>query len=157
MKELLPWILLAALTGSWLLDRATHTPTTMATMTTVETTTPAEVPPGPTGQVFALDDLRAQLEESGRAYLPFLNEPTLRTGLYALPAGGEDRQQPHDKDEVYYVIQGRAQITIDGETYEVEPGSVIFVAAHAEHRFHDIEVDLQLLVFFSEATPQTAD
>ncbi len=155
MKELLPWLLMAALTVSWILDRNAQAPTTAYTVPAVEVV--AEAPPGDPGQVFQLVDLVAQLKESGRAYLPFLSEPTLRTGLYALPADGVDRQQPHDKDEVYYVIEGRAGITIDGETDPVEPGSLIFVAAKAEHRFHDIEEDLQLLVFFSEAEPDAAE
>ena len=153
MKDLLPWLLMTALTVSWMLDRDAHTPAASA-VPVHEVAAAAETPPG---QVFQLADLGAQLEASERSYLPFLNVPTLRTGLYALPADGVDRQQPHDKDEVYYVIEGRAGLTIDDETYRVEPGSVIFVAAKAEHRFHDIEEDLQLLVFFSEAEPEASD
>ena len=151
VKDLLPWLLMTALTVSWILDRNAQAPTTAYTVPAAEVAAEAGTPPGDPGQVFQLADLVAQLKDSGRAYLPFLNEPTLRSGLYALPADGVDRQQPHDKDEVYYVIEGRSGITIDGETYPVEPGSVIFVAAHAEHCFHDIKEDLQLLVFFSEA------
>ena len=154
MKDLLPWLLMAALTVSWILNRNAEDPATAYAAPPVEVAAEAETPPGDPGQVFQLADLVAQLKESGRAYLPFLNEPTLRTGLYALPADGVDRQQPHDKDEVYYVIAGRSQITIDDQEYAIEPGSVIFVAANAEHRFHDIEEDLQLLVFFSEADPE---
>ncbi len=149
MKDLLPWLLMTALTVSWILDRNAQAPTMVYSAPAVEVA--AEAPPGDLGQVFQLADLVAQLKESGRAYLPFLSEPMLRTGLYALPAGGTDGQQQHDKDEVYYVIEGRSGITIDGQRYTIEPGSVIFVAAKAEHRFHDIEEDLQLLVFFSEA------
>ncbi len=154
MKDLLPWLLMAALTVSWILDRNAQTPATVSAALSVEVAAPAKAPPG---EVFPLADLVAQLKESGRPYLPFLNVSTLRTGLYALPAGGTDGQQPHDKDEVYYVIEGRSGMTIDDEEYMIEPGSVIFVAAHAEHRFHDIEEDLQLLVFFSEAEPEATD
>ncbi len=148
MKDLLPWLLMAALTVSWILDRNAQTPATVSAAPSVEVAAPAKAPPG---EVFELADLVAQLKESGRPYLPFLNAPTLRTGLYALPVGGTDGQQPHDKDEAYYVIEGRSAMTIDDEHYTIGPGSVIFVAAHAEHRFHDIKEDLQLLVFFSEA------
>jgi len=154
MKDLLPWLLMTALTVSWILDRNAQTPTTVSAAPSVEVAAPAKTPPG---EVFHLADLVAQLKESGRAYLPFLSEPMLRTGLYALPAGGTDGQQPHDKDEVYYVIEGRSGMTIDGQQYTIEPGSVIFVAAKAKHRFHDIEEDLQLLVFFSEAESEATD
>ena len=152
MKDLLPWLLLAALAGAWLLDNQRSEPLTAANMVpVVAQAEPEAEPPGDPGQVFQWADLMTQLEGSGRTYLPFLNEPTLRTGVYTLPAGGTDTQQPHDKDEVYYVVSGRAAITIGDEMFEVKPGSVIFVAAHMTHRFHDIIQDLQLLVFFSEA------
>lgn len=152
MKDLLPWLLLAALAGAWLLDYQRNEPLAAANVVpVVAQAEPETESPSDPGQVFQLADLVTQLEGSGRNYLPFLNEPTLRTGLYALPAGGTDEQQPHDKDEVYYVISGRAAITIGDEVFDVEPGSVIFVAAHMTHRFHDITEDLQLLVFFSEA------
>lgn len=41
------------------------------------------------------------------------------------------------------------------KTYAVEPGSLIFVAANIEHRFHTITEDLTVLVFFApaESTP----
>ena len=99
-------------------------------------------------ETFEIDELRARRESSGRPYLPFLDRPTLRCGLYVLPAGGEDRQSPHETDEVYYVLSGRSKIVVDGESRDVSTGSVIFVKAGAEHRFVDIEEDIELLVFF---------
>jgi quercetin dioxygenase-like cupin family protein len=39
------------------------------------------------------------------------------------------------------------------ETQPVQPGSLVFVAAHVPHKFHDITEDLKLLVFF--APPET--
>jgi quercetin dioxygenase-like cupin family protein len=42
-------------------------------------------------------------------------------------------------------------ITVAGENRPVQPGSIIFVAANAEHRFHTISEDLMLLVFFTPA------
>jgi quercetin dioxygenase-like cupin family protein len=43
------------------------------------------------------------------------------------------------------------------EDRAVEPGTVIYVAAHVEHRFHDIAEELSVAVFFAPAegtTPQ---
>ncbi|MFQ5568694.1 MAG: cupin domain-containing protein [Rhodothermales bacterium] len=153
MKDLLPWLLLAALTGSWLLSLNINR---SASAGTAPAPSEALSHADPPGEIFQLDELLSQLEASGRAYLPFLNKPTLRTGLYVLPAGAEDRQQPHDRDEVYYVIQGRASMTVGEDQYIVQPGSVIFVEAHAAHRFHTIMEDLHVLVFFSEAPPEPA-
>jgi len=38
---------------------------------------------------------------------------------------------------------------VRGEDREVRPGSVVFVPARAEHRFHDILENLAALVFFA--------
>lgn len=109
-----------------------------------------------TGEGFArfqMEDLRGQLKESGRAYLPFLNKKTLLSGVYRLAAGAEDGQEPHDLDEVYYVVSGKGRFKAGEEDTEIKAGDVLFVAAHLEHRFYEITEDLELLVFFSTAKP----
>jgi quercetin dioxygenase-like cupin family protein len=72
-------------------------------------------------------------------------------GLYELAAGSRDPQQPHSEDEVYYVVNGKGMIRIGDEDQAVQPGSIIFVAAHAVHYFHTINEDLSILVFFAPA------
>jgi mannose-6-phosphate isomerase-like protein (cupin superfamily) len=100
---------------------------------------------------FELDDLIARRGASGRPYLEFLTVPDLSVGLYVLAAGQPDLQQPHTEDEVYYVISGRAKITVGDEVRDVRAGSVVFVATAVPHRFHDIVEDLTLLVAFGPA------
>jgi len=80
---------------------------------------------------------------------------TLSVGTYSIPAGGRDDQGPHAEDEVYVVTGGRARITVGGRAVDLRPGAVVAVPARAEHRFHDIEEDLSLLVFF--APPYSGD
>ena len=106
-------------------------------------------PPGHAG--FLLDELRDQAENAGLTYYPFLDRSTLSAGLYRLPAGGTDRQSPHELDEVYFVAAGRSAFTAGESRYDVEPGTVLFVARDVPHGFHDIEEDLEVLVFFSKA------
>lgn len=106
----------------------------------------------PAFRPFELAALKRALNESGRSYLPFLDEPTMSTGLYGLAAGAVDEQQPHELDEAYVVMEGKARFTAAGETRAVGPGDILFVRAKAEHRFHDIEEDLILIVFFSKAS-----
>lgn len=84
-------------------------------------------------------------------YLEFLRVPELSAGVYVLLAGAEDMQQPHAEDEVYYVLDGRAAIDVAGESRVVTAGSIVYVAAGVEHRFHEIEDDLRVLVFFAGA------
>jgi quercetin dioxygenase-like cupin family protein len=48
-------------------------------------------------------------------------------------------------------MSGRATIRVGAEDRTVRPGSIVFVAAGVEHRFHSIEEDLRLLVAFGPA------
>lgn len=107
----------------------------------------------PVYEQFAIADLQTQRLSSGRPYLPFLNRSTLRCGIYALAAGSKDEQSPHELDEVYYVLSGKAKFTVEGKESDIKPGDVLFVAANAKHHFHDIVEDLELLVFFSTEKP----
>ena len=77
--------------------------------------------------------------------------PDLSMGLYVLPAGGTDSQSPHTEDEVYYVVNGKAMIRVGAEDRDVGAGSIVYVAKNVEHRFHSIEEELKVLVFFAPA------
>lgn len=72
-------------------------------------------------------------------------------GLYELKAGSADPQNPHSEDEVYYVVSGHAMIRVGTETQEIRPGSIIFIRAGVDHKFNNINEDLQLLVLFAPA------
>ncbi|MGO8796067.1 MAG: cupin domain-containing protein [Candidatus Sulfotelmatobacter sp.] len=98
-----------------------------------------------------LSDVERQRAQSGKSYREFLRVPAMSAGLYVLPARGLDLQRPHHQDEIYYVVSGRARFEAAGEDREVSAGSVIFVAAEAEHRFHDITEELTVLVMFAPA------
>jgi len=89
-------------------------------------------------------------------YAEFLQAPSLHAGLYELEAGATDKQKPHDDDEVYYVISGRASFFVEGSSKPVQPGDVIYVAAGEAHRFEDIEEDLKLLVVFGPPAREVA-
>jgi mannose-6-phosphate isomerase-like protein (cupin superfamily) len=100
-------------------------------------------------KVEEMADLASRRARSGEDYLEFLKVPALNAGVYELAAGADDPQTPHDEDELYYVVSGRAVFRGPGEERPVRPGSVIYVRADVPHRFVKIEEDLRLLVFFS--------
>jgi mannose-6-phosphate isomerase-like protein (cupin superfamily) len=102
-------------------------------------------------ELFSLGDLRAKRQSLQKAYYEFLRSDSLSMGVYELPAGGTDPQQPHTEDEVYYVAAGRAQMRVGKEDKPVGPGDIISVRAGIEHRFHDIVENLTVLVFFAPA------
>ena len=98
-----------------------------------------------------LDEVEAARVAAGRLYHEFLRVPDLSAGLYVLEAGGTDPQSPHTEDELYYVIEGRAVVTVGDVDRPVGPGSLVFVGATVPHRFHDITERLVLLVAFGPA------
>jgi mannose-6-phosphate isomerase-like protein (cupin superfamily) len=98
-----------------------------------------------------VSELLRQKSDSLKLYLEFLRVPAMSAGLYVLPAGAIDPQHPHSEDELYYVVNGRARMTVGAEERAVMAGSVIFVEANQEHRFYDILEDLAVLVFFAPA------
>lgn len=105
-------------------------------------------------KAFRLDELEAERAANDGAYLQFLRERNMSVGLYALDAGAQDPQQPHRQDEVYFVVSGRAAITVGMETTQVSRGSVVYVPAGVAHKFHHISEDLRVMVVFS---PRRAD
>ena len=100
---------------------------------------------------FTVSDLSAARQQSGKLYHEFLRVPAMSAGLYELAAGATDPQQPHTEDELYYVVRGKGQIRVGEEDAPFEAGSLIFVAANVEHRFHSIIEDLSIVVFFAPA------
>jgi mannose-6-phosphate isomerase-like protein (cupin superfamily) len=107
--------------------------------------------PDQTMDAFDVAELISRGEQAGKPYLEFLRVPALSAGVYRLPVGSADAQQPHTEDELYYVAQGRARFRAGADDREVQPGTVLYVQAGVEHRFHDIEEDLVVLVFFAPA------
>lgn len=104
---------------------------------------------------FEIEQLLEKKNSMTFPYLEFLRTPNFSCGLYTLVAGAKDLQGPHDEDEIYFVIDGRAHIRFDDEVQEVQRGSVIYVPASSEHRFVEIDEDITLLVFFGSSDPES--
>lgn len=101
-------------------------------------------------KAFEIPQLDPQPRDSeGHGYVDFFASEKLSVGLSIWPRETTDRQRPHAEDEVYYVISGRGTIRVADEDRPVKPGSLVFVAAGVEHRFHTIEEDLRVLVFWA--------
>jgi mannose-6-phosphate isomerase-like protein (cupin superfamily) len=103
-------------------------------------------------QSFVIDTLLAKRARGNTRYLEFLRAPTLSMGIYHLKAGQPDPQPPHDRDEVYYILSGRASIRVADEVQAVAAGSIVFVGKGVDHKFMDITEDLTTLVFFEESS-----
>ena len=105
-------------------------------------------------QVFDISNLEKHLEGKPVEYREFLNVPALSCGLYHLDKGSTDMQSPHDDDEIYFVLRGRAQLKLGEEIHDVSTGSLLYVKATEQHSFFEIEEDMTLLVFFARSIPE---
>jgi mannose-6-phosphate isomerase-like protein (cupin superfamily) len=101
-------------------------------------------------RIFEVEALQRRAS-SDHPYHEFLRIPAMSAGVYVLPAGATDRQQPHREDEIYYVVRGKAKMRLGREERAVKAGDVIFVEPGLEHRFFEIEQELVLLVVFAPA------
>ena len=108
----------------------------------------------PSHEVAHLDAIVEAARASGEDWQEFLRAGMFSAGIYRLATGATDAQVPHDEDEIYVVLAGRAALGVAGESHDVTRGSVAFVAARVEHRFVEISEDLEVLVFF--APPESA-
>jgi mannose-6-phosphate isomerase-like protein (cupin superfamily) len=97
---------------------------------------------------FDVEATRAALVERGGGYEVVHSSPGLEIGVYVLVAPEPDRQQPHDEDEVYVVLEGSGVLEVEGTATPLSEGMALFVAAGAEHRFTSYE-HLALLVVFN--------
>jgi mannose-6-phosphate isomerase-like protein (cupin superfamily) len=71
----------------------------------------------------------------------------LQVGVYLLAAPEPDMQQPHEWDELYFVLEGSGTLDVEGEKDRLDEGAAAFVAARAAHRFEDYERIVLLVVF----------
>jgi mannose-6-phosphate isomerase-like protein (cupin superfamily) len=97
---------------------------------------------------FDVDKTRRELIARGGGYEVVHSSAGLEIGVYVLVAPEPDRQQPHEFDEVYVVLEGRGVLEVDGVSTPLEEGGALFVPAGGEHRFTAYE-QLALLVVFN--------
>jgi mannose-6-phosphate isomerase-like protein (cupin superfamily) len=103
----------------------------------------------PTHELADLERVIAAARDSREQWTEFMRAGMFSAGVYRLAAGETDRQTPHAEDEIYYVLEGRAELEIAGEAHSVKAGSVAFVAKRVDHRFVNIGEHLEVLVLFA--------
>ena len=84
---------------------------------------------------FEIAAVRQRLAEAGGGYEVVHDSAGLEVGVYVLVAPEPDRQQPHEDDELYVVLDGTGTLQVEGEEVAVREGSAVFVEAGADHRF----------------------
>lgn len=92
------------------------------------------------------DNAAELLKKSDKKFIKLFEHGSLEVEYYKPDT--VDKQQPHERDEVYVVISGTG-FFVNGETrHPFEPGQVLFVPAGIIHRFEDFTEDFATWVFF---------
>jgi mannose-6-phosphate isomerase-like protein (cupin superfamily) len=97
---------------------------------------------------FELEFLLSNLSKGKEYFLDFVNSGKLEAGIIRLSPGQKDTQNKHDRDELYYVIEGEGYIQVGSKNYNIKEGSIIFVPAEMCHRFFQNIRDLLVLYVF---------
>ena len=58
---------------------------------------------------------------------------SLTAGIAEVKPGGWLGLHRHSPAEIYYVIEGRGVVTVEGAEHHVSPGSAVFIPGNAEH------------------------
>jgi mannose-6-phosphate isomerase-like protein (cupin superfamily) len=103
-----------------------------------------------TAMPFDVASVKERLEREGGGYQIVHASPGLEVGVYVLVAPEPDRQQPHEDDELYIVLDGHGVLEVEGEPVPIEVGQAVFVPAGANHGFTAYE-HMSVLVIFARA------
>jgi mannose-6-phosphate isomerase-like protein (cupin superfamily) len=98
---------------------------------------------------FEIRSVQQRLAADKGGYVVVHRSPGLEVGVYVLVAPEPDRQQPHEDDEVYVVLEGTGTLEVEGASFPVREGEALFVEAGAEHGFTSYE-SLSVLVIFTK-------
>ena len=71
---------------------------------------------------FVIREVKERLVAAGGGYEIVHASPGLELGVYVLVAPEPDRQQPHEDDEIYVVLEGRGVLEVEGRPVPVEEG-----------------------------------
>ena len=82
----------------------------------------------------------------GEPYQCLVNEPGAQILIFA--PRGTDHQTPHNRDEAYVAVSGKAVLEIEGEPHPFAAGDMAWIPRNQEHRFVDMSNDFVTWVIF---------
>jgi mannose-6-phosphate isomerase-like protein (cupin superfamily) len=95
-----------------------------------------------------VEALKDRLLSAGGGSEAVQHWPGLRLRVYALVAPEPDRQQPHEEDEVYLVLEGGGVLVVEGERMPLRAGQAAYVPARVEHHFEEYDRIALLVIFW---------
>ena len=82
----------------------------------------------------------------GQRFATIFQHGTLLVEIYA--PRGSDPQQPHTRDEIYFIASGSGEFVCGETQTRFRPTDILFAAAGVAHRFENFSDDLTVWVLF---------
>ena len=86
------------------------------------------------------------LRPGGQRFATIFKHGSLFVEIYA--PRGTDPQQPHIRDEIYFVAAGKGEYVCGDSRQTFGPTDLLFAAAGVQHRFENFTDDLTVWVIF---------
>ncbi|HKO95805.1 MAG TPA: cupin domain-containing protein [Pyrinomonadaceae bacterium] len=90
--------------------------------------------------------LRQLPAPDGKRFATIFQHGSLLVEIYA--PEGQDPQQPHSRDEVYFVASGAGEFVCGERRKNFGPSDLLFAGAGVAHRFENFSEDFVVWVLF---------
>ena len=97
---------------------------------------------------FNINEYIEKIKQTDVYFHTFINKESLAAGVLVLQPGEKDTQEPHDNDELYFILKGDGFLKINDIDHSVSENKMYFVGKNIEHFFHGNSKELIVLYFF---------
>lgn len=63
----------------------------------------------------------------------FIHSKNMTFSFWNIEKGAQLPEHSHPHEQVTHIIEGRLELTVDGESKKLDPGSVVIIPPHAVH------------------------
>ena len=97
---------------------------------------------------FNINEYIEKIQKNDFYFQTFINKENLAAGVLVLQPGESDTQEPHESDELYFILKGDGFLKIKDIDYTISENKVYYVGKNIEHFFHGNSKELVVLYFF---------
>jgi mannose-6-phosphate isomerase-like protein (cupin superfamily) len=97
---------------------------------------------------FDVNEYIKKIKKDNGYFHTFINKENLAAGVLALQPGQKDTQEPHESDEMYFILKGNGFLKIKDTDYPIYKNRMYYVEKNIKHFFHGNSKELIVLYFF---------
>lgn len=103
------------------------------------------------------EELRNRLDNADTDAVRLFDSSAMTVGLkrYRKETASGKGPREHTEEELYYVLDGKGEITIGEETHPVATGDLLYVPTGESHDVIEIDHEITVLKVFNSSPPET--